>query len=788
MWIDVAIRWLFRLRAPVLVGLGVLLALGAWNARLLSFDFSPQKLFVSDDPEYLRLERSHAVFGRDDATLLILVRGPGLLEESGLNYLRELHGRLEATAGVAGVDDLTSALVVRPGGFGLQPLVGSGEGSSGRSLLTAIRQQPLVVDRLVSADGRAALVNVSLDSDRVGFADLAPVVAAVRAVVDDASPPEGMDASLLGIPLARVFLVERLIGDQKVFLPLCIAAFFAVLWVLFRDLRSVLVPLLAVVVSLVLMAGLLGATHQSIDILNNVLPTLLFVIGVSDAIHVVARYRQELEAGRPKREALRVSIRHLGVACLFTSVTTAVGFISLAVGRLDILQRFGLLAGVGVMVAYGVTILLVPLLFDRLKPPLSGSAERVDAYQHRLALRFSDWTYDHRWYVIAGTIVLTVGCVWLAGRVEAESYLFESFPPDDPVVIANGLMEESFPGIVPFSILVEWQDPKDLLSPESLSYLAELQTFMAGRPGMSGAISFLDLLKEANSALHGGDPQWRRLPETSEESRLLLSLFESSDQGRTALGRLLSFDERLLRISASTGDVGSTGLAEHAGAIRRRLSEDAGRLESLRLSASLSGDGPVASGAVDRLISDMLRSFAVAFVFIFALMSLVLRSLKAALLTMIPNALPLLMTLAWMGAAGIDLQVPTVIVFSVALGLAVDDTIHFMVRFREELTGEAGTDLDQIYRGALRRTVSGTGQAILATSLLLAVGYSVLIASSFPVTRRFGMGMLVTVTAALIADLLALAGLPRGVETSTFSCIAARCPDRARMTGSVPVA
>jgi len=222
------------------------------------------------------------------------------------------------------------------------------------------------------------------------------------------------------------------------------------------------------------------------------------------------------------------------------------------------------------------------------------------------------------------------------------------------------------------------------------------------------------------------------------------------------VSRLFAPSERLLRISASAPDVGSRALARTVAAIRDRLEADAGRHAELGLTCRLGGDGLVGSEAVDRLIGDMFRSLLVAFAVIFVIMIFVLRSFAAAALSMIPNMLPLLFTLAVMGAVGIDLQVPTIIVFTVALGLAVDDTIHFMVRFREEWRRETAVDPEERYRCTIARTFRGTGQAIFATSVLLGAGYSVLLLSSFPITQKFGVGMLLTVTGALVGDLFVL--------------------------------
>jgi len=753
MRLESIVRVQFRLRWGILAALLCLLVVAGWQARRLEFDFSPQRVFVSTDEEYRFLERLHRVFGRDDSRLLVHVRAQDVFSREAVDYLFGLHDALVAIDGVAAVDDMANAVVVRGGSLAPTLLMprDSDDLEAVRSLALS---QPLFAGRLVTADSGATLISVSIADDRMDYDALAPIVNAVLTTVESRRRPPGLYAEVIGIPLARVLLVDRLTADQLSFLPLCLVLFFVVLWILFRDLRAVLVPLAAVLVSLIFTAALLAATGEPINIINNVLPTLLFVIGVSDAIHLVARYRQELVARVEQSRALEITVSRLGVACLLTSVTTAVGFASLAVSRLDILRRFGLYAAAGVLICYVITVVLVPIVLSYLAPALGGRSRSVNARIERIATLTAAFATRRRGVVLVAAAILVAGSLALASRVEVENSLFDSFPDDDPLVEANRQLEADFPGIIPFTIAVEWEPGTEVLSPKVLRYLAELSHFLESRDEIGGVLSIVDVLEELNAATHLGDPDWRRLPQSSEEAQRLLAILEVTDSA--SLARLYSAEERLLRITGTTGDIGSSALGRVAEVIEARLRADSGRQRELGLRCVLSGDGPVGSGAVDRLIGDMFRSLFVAFAVIFVIMIAVLGSVRTAAISMILNVFPLVLTLGVMGLIGLDLQVPTVIVFSVALGLAVDDTIHFMVRFKEEWRAETTSDLDSRYRVSIEKTLRGTGQAIFATSVLLAAGYSVLLFSRFPITQKFGIGMLITVTGALIGDLLIL--------------------------------
>jgi len=758
---PVTVDRLYRARPWIAAGLGLSVVLALFGAARIGMNFTPQRAFESDDEGYAYLERLQETFGRDDDVLLIHVRAPdGVFAPEPIDFLRRLRAALLEVDGVERVEDVTSAWVFRPNTMAPTPLVPPG-GDLGEARAQALAQ-PLVAGRLVSEDARAALVVVELDAARMGFDDLSPLVHAALDAIDGVAAPAEVEALPTGIPVARVFIVEGLISDQLTFLPVCSVLFFLVLWLVFRDLRAVVFPLVGVFAAIVLTTGLLGATGEDIDIINNVIPTLIFVIGISDAIHLISRYRRELSSGEPQRSALWSAVRHLAVACFLTSVTTAAGFASLLIAEISILQRFGLYAAGGVLIAYVVTIVLVPLAFSYTRPVTGGGGERIDRLLDRVAGALGGLAIRRRRAVAAGGILFAAGAAWLASGVEEENSLYESFQADDPLVVANGRIEEDFSGVIPMSLVFEWDAGTDVLTPEALGYVAELQAFLEARQRVGGSLSPVDALREWNAARHFGDPAARRLPETAAElERGIASIRELlAARGRAdVVDRVYAPEAGMMRISALIAATDSTVLqGEVLPPIAERLAADAERQRALGLRVRLSGDGPVASRGVTRLILDLFESLLLAFGIIFVVMCLLLRSFLAALVSMLPNVFPLLVTLGFMGLVGMDLRVTSVIVFTVSLGLAVDDTIHFMARFREEwrheLThGAAGRDP---YAAAIERTFVGTGAAILATSVLLAAGFSVLLLSRFPITQTFALCLVITVLAAIVGDLLLL--------------------------------
>ena len=753
---------LVRYRVVILVGaVLLLLGSGAASAAWLRIDFTPQRIFESQGDEFAYLELVQKEFGHEDDLLLVHVHVPdGVLTPAGVDLLRRLHERLQAVPSIEGVDDLTTAWAVRRG-RGPTPLLGP-DADLAEVSSTALAD-PLLAGRFLSRDGRAALVVAHVEEGRDRYDDLAPPVAACDEIVRTLELPPGAELSVTGVPIARVRIAQRLMEDQATFFPICAVLFLVILWFMFRDLRAVLLPLFAVGFAIAYTTGFLAVSGQPIDIINNVLPVLIFVIGISDAIHLLVRYRHELESGKPQQEALSVTVRHLMAACFLTSFTTAVGFGSLAAAKIQILVRFGLSAAVGVMIAYVVVVVLVPAVLSMWGPTLSPAGRATDLKIQDFSEGLGRWVAAHRWAVLILGGLALIAAGGLASQVREENNIYEAFPSDSPLVIANERLERDFMGIVPISLVFRWEEGRSPLEPETLAYLAELEELLQaeGFP----TLSLLDLLRETNYARSGGDPGARRLPTTKPDAFQLLTLlqFGLEQAGRSGeLDRLLKPEARLLRITARGKDEGARVLNARFQRIDERLALDAERLQALGLEARLSGGGPVASRGVNALILDLFGSLLLAFAVIFPTMCILLRSFWAGLVSMIPNVTPLLLTLGFMGLVGMDLRVTSVIVFSVSLGLAVDDTIHFMARFRAEWEAEPtpssddSSALDAAYLNALLRTFRGTGGAIVTTTVLLAAGYSALLLSGFPITRVFGLCMEVTVIGALVGDLLLL--------------------------------
>ena len=711
-------------------------------------DFTPQALFNGDDTNERALGL-RAWWGKDDNEVMVLVEGPVFTPE-GAALLAGLHAALEADPDVDRVDSLASLGVASRGddGVSVKPLIRADMDAAALTAAAArAATEPGLLGAAVSPDGGAATLRARLDDSLERVADLRPAVNRLRAITAAASAP-GYTVSTTGIPEIRLQIVEQLIRDQLRYLPIDAVIFAVVLGLLFRGFVPGLLPLLNVGLAVVWATGLLLGLGITFNVLSILIPALVLVIGISDGIHLLTRYREELAADRDREAAMGRTLRHLASACFLTSFTTAVGFGSLAVSHSQALQEFGVQAAAAVMVAFGAVVIGLPAMLAWVPAEKVLRARARAAGQgrlHRALMALDDAVATRPLRALGLSALFTAGAVWVASDVGTDSHMMELFPDDHPVVTIYTAVVERGGGVVPIYAHLEATEPDTFRDPAILARVDALEAVIADREEIRWTASAAGVLRSIHRTLTGEDV----VPDDEaliEQELFVLEL--GGDRGR--LDALVDDEWRVTRILGLSVDAGGHVFNELAGVIQ---AEGDALFEGTGVTVIPAGDGIVASAGIHRIIDDLFASVGIAFGIIAVTLLVMLRSVRLAALSMVPNALPLVVTLATLGVIGADIQTGNVVSFAVALGLAVDDTIHFLARYREELSLGAST------REAVRATFAGAGPALVYTTALLMAGFSVLAFSSLTPTWHFGVLAVSTLLAALLADLVVLPAL-----------------------------
>ncbi len=743
-----------RFRVSILALVTLFSLVGLSKVPQLKFDFTPQQLFRSSSDLLAQRESFAQTFGREDNLLTIIVEAPTVWNVETMSWMRETTLRLRALPFAKNTESVVTLEIPRSGGEGVMttsPLLGSGAISAEgvKSLQTLASQEPLLRGQAVSEDGTLAVIMVWLNDDIQDVTLIKDAVDAVDADLRASPAPEGVSVRLTGIPFLRQEIVESLKHQQLTFVPGTALAYLFILAFMFRRFSGVFLPLAVVGVTCIGAAWMLVDTGSPINIINNVLPSLIFIIGVSDAIHMLVRDAEETDSGLNRMDSIRAMIQHTGAACLLTSLTTAVGFFSLVAADTEILQDFGWQAGVSVCFAYVVTLLCLPAALTFLRPVYRPESDHTrPPMLERLLTALGHRAVTHPWYFIAVAAVVTVVAAGFAWRVEIDTVLLEVYDTDHPTYKNIILAEEKLGGILPVEISLMHDDVDAFKDPDRFSKISVLEKFASEQPVVVSTQSLVGFHQAARAALLGDPAERDVLPDSREQIEQIQLLIAGAPDSLSGPNRFMTSDFRHARILLRVADDGAKAQMKLGRELTKRLEELFPPETGVRY--ALTGDAYVASLSLDSFIRDLFYSLLVAMVIIFGTMTVVFRSIKLGLVSVLPNTIPLLLTFGYMGMRDIDLNTTTIITFAISLGLAVDDTIHFLARFQEERAhGNSVAD-------SIVNTYHGAGRAILLTSAMLLVGLSILLFSDFVPTRYFGMLTSITILGAVIGDLVLL--------------------------------
>lgn len=745
-------RWTVRRRGLALALCGVLslLAVATVGLRLargsLPVDFTPQALFMDSTLALERMRVIEETFGREDNDLVLILDGLRP-EAEAVQALRALHQAMEDDPRVERVDSAVSAELAEGDGHGIRVLSPLDELAPAEAFARLARD-PVLGGLIVATDGSTMALRVRIEPEREKLAVLAPAVHELVAAARAVPLPQGATLQVIGVPWVRVEVVDLMLRDQATFLPLVALLFAATICLLFRRFWLGLAPLVCVLVADIWAIAALMSGGAVFNVLSMLVPTLVVVIGSSDGIHLASRYREELERDDGGREqAMGRTMRHMAVACFLTSFTTAAGFASLVVAQTSVVRDFGVHCAVAVLITWVAVMLLLPsslAFIPAARVVRHGVSEPSQASLGQRLLGLIDAGVRRRPVaVLVFTLTLTAVAGWWGSSARPNSNLMEMYRPDAPTWQAMHTVEDKLGGVVPIFYHLAGE-PGALLEPEELRRLDQLERDLRAQAPVLWTASLAGHLRELNRLLTGQDT----LPDSRPAAAQELLLAELS--GRQPFDGLVDEGHSQTRILALVADSGGRSYQT----MQRSLEASTAALfADSALTVELTGDGIMATEGLVILVRDLLSSLALVFVVILVTLWLLLRDLRLALVAAVPNLVPLVFTLAVIGLTGADLRATNIVAFTVAIGLAVDDTIHFIVRYRQERM--AGHDVE----AAITRSFHGAGHAIVLTSLLLVIGFGVLASSEINSTRAFGVLTSVTVFAALLADLLLLPAL-----------------------------
>lgn len=742
--LNLKYRWL------VLAFFFIFTVVCAFQLPKLRFDFSPEAMleFSEEEIQYQK-DFDEKFSSTSDIFLVVVSHEDSLLTSSRLEDLRELTDSLETFDGVAKTyslarvpqaDESPMALL-----RGLQPIVGK-EALTEQDVTDIrerVRQSALLKGNLISEDEHHALIMVMLKPDAVEPDDFFGVLTKIQDYVENWQSQNDRAAYKIeygGLPFIRAMTVNSMKRDQFILWPVVGIIYIVALCVLFRSFWQAVLPLICVGCVVLWAIAIMIWFGIPVTMINNTLPLLILVIGVTNSIYVLMRTMDERKKGKEHKIAVRDGVYRVALATLLTTATTAVGFGSLAVARASILNSFGIITAVAVMLVYVAIIFLMPQAASLIKldPKTKESADAAkDGTIEKVVSAITDFCIRRKWLVMLGAFVLLAGSIAAGTQVEFNSKVNDVFEESHPISQTNLLIEKQLGGMLPLEIDIKADEEQFFGKAENMKIVCDLQARMAAHEGVISMLSFCDLLKEAGVTFD-------TLPEQTQYSLRLAAMTKLQ---REQVGQYITADRNNVHITVRIPD---NGVQHSDKTIKDLQNMAAATFDGTAISYRFTGVAYNSTRGIDVFVDDLFNSLMMAFGIIFLLLFVAFRSFYAGITAVIPNVLPLCITLAVIPLYGYGLNTTSVLVFTISIGLAVDNSIHIISRFRQEYRFKTSVE------DAIRLAMRSSGRAICQSNILLCVGLAVLFISNFEPIVRVGTLTITTIASSLLISLVVL--------------------------------
>lgn len=537
---------------------------------------------------------------------------------------------------------------------------------------------------------------------------------------------------------------------QEEFVVFFICSFVLVvifLYFSFRSFWGIWLPVVVVVLSIIWTLGFMSAVGKPLDLMTVLLPTMMFVVGMSDVVHIITKYLEELREGVDKFKAFKITMKDVGLPTFLTLVTTSIGFLTLLYSNIQPVRDFGLYTSLGVLIAFVLSFTVLPSVMLFMKKPIKVDRENNELFWNRNLHSLLLWIFGNRKKIWVAAALLVAGSVYGITKIHVNNHLLEDIANEDNLKQDFVFFEKNYSGVRPFEMAVMVEDTsKTVFDMEVLRAMDTIEHYLSTEYGAGFILSPLTTVKTLNKAYNSGDPDHYRLPGDTAEVQEIVRLVRRYRK-TSEMQSLMSPDERVARITGKMEDIGS----ENVDSLNRKL--DAFIQKAVQpglISYKLTGAAAILDKNNEYLVNNMLEGLIMSVLMVAFIIALIHRSFKMVIISIIPNVIPMIVVGGLMGYFGVDLKSSTSIIFSIAFGIATDDTIHFLARLKLELS--KGKSL--LY--AIKRTYISTGKAVIVTSLILSAGFLTLIMSNFQSTFYFGLLVSIILFIAVFIDLLLL--------------------------------
>lgn len=762
MWEKLS-KFILSNRLPIIVFFVLVTIFMGYKTSQVRLSFAGTKALPTTDTAFTRYIEFKKNFGEDGSVMVLGVQSPKIWELNTFNAWTTLSSDIKKLHGIKQVLSSSTLFEFKKDTlnkkFVLQPLIKKAIATSIEmdSIRKHIYSLSFYDGLIFNSKTNASLMAITFEGNVLNSRERIPVINSILDKTRAFEKAQNIDIHYSGLPYIRTVISKKVSEEFALFLGLSVLVAAIILLIFFHSFYPVIFPVLVVIAGVLWSLGILVLFGYELTLLTGLIPPLIVVIGIPNSILLLNKFHNEFTVHGDKKLALRIVIEKIAITTFIANLTTAVGFGVLYFTESELLMQFGIVAAIGVMITWFMSLCLIPIIFSYLPDPHTKQTKHLSRPLLNGLLDFlNNLAQTKRPAIYISTILLVIVSCFGISRININGYVVDDLPKNDPVYEDMGFFEKNFDGVLPLEVSIDTKRKNGVMKLPVIKKIEKLQDMISEYPEISRPVSLVEVLKFSSQGFYDGNPEFYRVP-NEMEMNFILSYAANSGGNGNMLKSFVDSNKQIARVSFQMADVGSSR-------VNQLLNEIKPRVDSIfnpdRYQVDLTGSSVIFVKGTNYLLDNLRDSLLLALALIALIMWVLFKGFKMILISLIPNIIPLIITAGIMGFFGIPLKPSTILIFSIALGIASDQTIYFLTRYRQELKS---TKLS--ISAIVEDTLKETGLSMIYVALILFFGFGIFVASTFGGTVSLGILLSITLLLALVSNLTLLPALLLSMES-----------------------
>ena len=757
MW-TYLIRIILRNRFLNLIIIGLLTAFFAYYALDIKLSYEMMKMLPDNNQTSAEYKQFKETFGQDGSIFFIAIRDKEMFELEKFNAFYDLGKKIDSIDGVEGILSVANTYNLTKNDnlkkFDFDKIIKAKPKTQNEldSLKNVIFSLPFYQNLLYNKSTDVYLMAITLDKLRLNTKSREELVHNLKNTVEEFSIKHKVEVHYSGLPYIRTITSEKVRHELIFFIIGAILVSAIILLIFFRSIKTVFFTIVIIIINVVWVFGLTSLLDYKITILTGILPPLLIIIVVENCIFLLNKYHEEYKNHGNKIKSLSRMVRRIGNANLLTNATTAAGFAAFTITGNKMLVEFGVIASICILSAYFLTLFLIPIFFSYLGNPKEKHLNRIEkSFAKKIIIKVIYIVGNYRNIIYVITVICVILAIIGITKLKTTGNVVDDIPANDPLYIDLMFLEKNFKGVMPFEISIDTKKKNGVLKLSTINRIEQLQKVLAEYPEFSEPLSVAEVVKYAKQAFYNGDPEMYSIPNNQEKNFILSYLPNLENNNKSILNSFVDTNMQTTRISIQMANIGTNEIERIKNELKPKINKI---FPPSKFDVIITGTSVVFLEGTNYLVKNLMTSLLLALFIISLFMILLFTSGRMILISLIPNLIPQLMTAGMMGFFGIPIKPSTILIFSIALGISVDNAIHFLSRYRLHLKLNKWNIKKSVYDA-----LGETGYSMIYSSIVLFFGFIIFTFSSFGGTVALGYLIAFTLVIALLSNLFILPSL-----------------------------